>query len=71
MRLCELGSPTHARAELGYVGSKEYWARGLTSEAVRALIDFGFEKMSLNRIEARCIAENVASARLGEGREGL
>jgi ribosomal-protein-alanine N-acetyltransferase len=36
--------------------------RGLTSETVRALIGFGFEKMNLNRIEARCIAENVASA---------
>jgi ribosomal-protein-alanine N-acetyltransferase len=56
--------PAHARAELGYAVSKEYWGRGLTSEAVRALISFGFEKMNLNRIEARCIAENVASARV-------
>ncbi|MDQ4002222.1 MAG: GNAT family N-acetyltransferase, partial [Actinomycetota bacterium] len=40
--------------------------RGLTSEAVRALISFGFEKMNLNRIEVRCIAENVASARVLE-----
>ncbi len=29
---------------------------------MRALIGFGFEKMNLNRIEARCTAENVASA---------
>ncbi len=36
--------------------------RGLTSETVWALIGFGFEKMNLNRIEARCNAENVASA---------
>jgi ribosomal-protein-alanine N-acetyltransferase len=53
----------HACAELGYVISKEYWGRGLASETVRALIGFGFEKINLNRIEARCIAENVASAR--------
>ena len=51
----------HARAELGYVLSREYWGRGLMPEAVRAMIHFGFERMGLNRIEARCIAENAAS----------
>jgi ribosomal-protein-alanine N-acetyltransferase len=56
----------HARAELGYVLSRRYWGRGLMSEAVRAMIAFGFERMGLNRIEARCIAENVASARVME-----
>ena len=40
--------------------------RGLAPEAVRALIRFGFERMGLNRIEARCIAGNTASARVME-----
>ncbi len=35
-------------------------------EAVRAMIAFGFESMGLNRMEARCIAENAASARVME-----
>ncbi len=56
----------HARAEIGYVLSREYWGRGLMPEAVRAMIAFGFERMGLNRIEARCIAENTASARVME-----
>jgi len=56
----------HARAALGYVLSRAYWSRGLAPEAVRAMIRFGFDGMSLNRIEARCIAENVASARAME-----
>jgi RimJ/RimL family protein N-acetyltransferase len=56
----------HARAELGYVISRGYWGRGLMPEAVRTIIAFGFEKMNLNRVEARCIAENVASARVME-----
>ena len=56
----------HARAEVGYTLSKEYWGQGLMSEAVRAMISFGFERMDLNRIEARCIAENIASARVME-----
>ena len=58
--------PYHARAELGYALSRDYWGRGFMAEAVRAIISFGFKKMNLNRIEARCIAENVASARVME-----
>ncbi len=56
----------HARAEMGFVISRDYWGRGLVPEAVRAMITFGFDGMSLNRIEARCIAENAASARVME-----
>ena len=56
----------HARAEMGYVLSREYWGQGLMPEAVRAMISFGFERMGLNRIEARCMTENVASARVME-----
>lgn len=56
----------HARAELGYVLSREHWGKGLMPEAVRAVIRFCFVRMGLNRVEARCIAENTASARVME-----
>ena len=59
-------SADHSRAELGYVIHREYWGRGHVPEAVRAIIRFGSERMGLNRIEARCIAENTASARVHE-----
>jgi ribosomal-protein-alanine N-acetyltransferase len=58
--------PHHARAELGYALSRDYWGRGLMAEAVCAMISFGFDKMNLNRIEARCIAQNTASSRVME-----
>jgi ribosomal-protein-alanine N-acetyltransferase len=58
--------PYHARAELGYAISRDYWGRGFVAEAVRAMISFGFKEMNLNRIEARCIAGNTASARVME-----
>jgi [ribosomal protein S5]-alanine N-acetyltransferase len=58
--------PYHARAELGYALSRDYWGRGLMAEAVGAMFSFGFREMNLNRIEARCIAENSASARVME-----
>ena len=56
----------HARAEIGFVLSREYWGHGFMPEAVRAVFRFGFGRMNLNRIEARCIAENAASARVME-----
>lgn len=59
-------SREHARAEMGYVLNRTYRGRGLVPEAVRAMIAFGFEKMDLNRVEARCVAENTASARVME-----
>jgi ribosomal-protein-alanine N-acetyltransferase len=45
---------------------KDHWGRGLMPEAVRAVIRFGFGCIELNRIQARCIAENTASARVME-----
>jgi ribosomal-protein-alanine N-acetyltransferase len=59
-------APEHARAELSYVLSLEHWGKGLMPEAVRAVIRFGFGRMGLNRIQARCMAENTASARVME-----
>jgi ribosomal-protein-alanine N-acetyltransferase len=56
----------HARAEIGYALSRRYWNRGLATEALRAMIDFGFRHMQLNRIQGRCVLENVASARVME-----
>jgi [ribosomal protein S5]-alanine N-acetyltransferase len=58
--------PEHARAELGYVLAREHWGRGLVPEAVRAVIRFGFRRLGLNRLGARCMAENTASARVME-----
>jgi ribosomal-protein-alanine N-acetyltransferase len=58
--------PYHARAELGYALSRDYWGRGFMAEAVGAMISFGFGEMNLNRIEARCIAKNSASAQVME-----
>jgi [ribosomal protein S5]-alanine N-acetyltransferase len=60
------GNLQHARAELGYVLSRPYWGRGLATEAVSAVISFGFRDAALNRIEARCLAGNAASARVLE-----
>lgn len=54
------------KAEVGFCFAKEHWGKGYASEALMALIKFGFTYMDLNRIEARCFDENKASARVME-----
>jgi ribosomal-protein-alanine N-acetyltransferase len=56
----------HRRAEIAYALARPYWNQGYTTEAVRAVLDFGYRVMGLNRIEARCDVPNVASARVME-----
>jgi len=52
------------RVEMGYTIARAYWGQGLATEAVRAVVQFGFEKMELIRIEAVVLPENLASARV-------
>ena len=59
-------STAHRRAEIGYSLARHLWNKGLMTEAVREIVRFGFERMNLNRIEARCKIENVGSARVME-----
>jgi ribosomal-protein-alanine N-acetyltransferase len=54
----------HGRAEIAYTLSQAYWGQGLMPEAVGAVLKFAFETLQLNRIEARCEIENVASERV-------
>ncbi|RJE90515.1 N-acetyltransferase [Paenibacillus sp. 1011MAR3C5] len=58
--------PNHARGELAYALSRSYWNRGYMTEIVKRLIEIGFEKMGLVRIEARCLTANIGSARVME-----
>ncbi|MHA6483536.1 GNAT family N-acetyltransferase [Paenibacillus sp. strain BS8-2] len=59
-------STAHASAELGYALSKEYWNKGLMTEAAKQIVDFGFRHMGLVRIEARCLVPNIGSAKVME-----
>jgi ribosomal-protein-alanine N-acetyltransferase len=63
------------QAEMGYDLAKECWGKGIMTEAMKAVIDFGFEKMELNRIEVYIMPRNKRSIRmikkLGFMKEGL
>jgi ribosomal-protein-alanine N-acetyltransferase len=65
----------HNRAEVGYDLRRDDWGRGIATQALQALLEFGFTRMHLNRVEAQTIADNHESVRLlqriGFRREGL
>jgi ribosomal-protein-alanine N-acetyltransferase len=60
---------------MGYDLERELWGKGIMTEAMMSVIDFGFEKMELNRIEVFIMPRNKRSIklvkRLGFKREGL
>lgn len=49
-------------AEIGYILNPKYHRKGYMTEAGRALLALGFEKMELEKIYALCDSRNVASA---------
>lgn len=54
----------HSRAELGYMLMPDYWNKGLMKEAIRCVLEFGFNKMHLHSVEARINPLNVASSKV-------
>ena len=65
----------HRRAELGYWIGVPFWNRGYATEAAGAIVDYGFDQLGLNRIEAKHFIFNPASGRVlekvGMTREGI
>ncbi|MDI9441344.1 MAG: GNAT family protein [Bacillota bacterium] len=53
-----------SRAELGYELSAAYQGQGIMSEAVRAVIPFGFHELEMHRIQATVFPGNEPSIRL-------
>lgn len=58
-----------------FIGEKEYWGKGIATEAISLVKDFAFGELGLHRLMAGCYANNVSSARAfekaGFRREGL
>lgn len=54
------------RGELGYWLAPAHHRQGLMTEAVQAIVRFGFESIGFHKIVVTCFAENVASRRVIE-----
>lgn len=54
-------SPDKIVAEVGYDLAKKYWGKGYMTEALKAVISFGFSQMNFSIIDATVEPENVKS----------
>ncbi|UEQ75339.1 GNAT family N-acetyltransferase [Chryseobacterium arthrosphaerae] len=54
------------KAELGYWIGIPYWNKGYVTEAGRAIVDFGFKELGLNKIYATHFFHNPASGKIME-----
>ncbi len=50
--------------EIGYMLAKEYWGRGLATEAACASRDYGFEKVGCNRLISLIDPGNIGSQKV-------
>ncbi len=63
------------RAELGYALNRSEWNKGYATEALKGVLDYAFNQMCINRVEAMVTPGNNSSLRVLEKlnfqREGL
>jgi RimJ/RimL family protein N-acetyltransferase len=68
-------NPVYRSLGIGYCLDEPVWGKGYATEAVRAMLDWAYDTLDLNRVEAELDTRNAASARvlekLGFEREGL
>ena len=68
-------NPSHRRASLGYCFDDAVWDHGYATEAASGVLQWAYDNLDLNRVQAETDTRNVASSRvlekLGFVREGL
>lgn len=63
---CDFHSIRHdsKRGEIGYCMNRRYWNKGIMTRAVKELIKFGFEYLSLERVEVLHDVDNKSSEKV-------
>jgi ribosomal-protein-alanine N-acetyltransferase len=62
-----LESDIHLKnAEIGYWIAESFWGKGIITEAIKQIVEFGFKTYDINRIFARPFGTNIASHRVLE-----
>jgi ribosomal-protein-alanine N-acetyltransferase len=52
------------QCEIGYCISKSYWNQGITTEALRAVINYLINEIGFKRIQAKHDSDNKASGKV-------
>jgi ribosomal-protein-alanine N-acetyltransferase len=63
---CFWSNKASKNMELAYAIGENQWGKGLVVEASRAVLDYVFGAFEVGRVEARCMVQNRASARVME-----
>ena len=58
--------PVYATGMIGYAVNREYWRKGITTEAVISLVQFAFSELDLHRVYATCDTQNLGSQKVLE-----
>jgi ribosomal-protein-alanine N-acetyltransferase len=58
--------PEIGETEVLYALGKDFWGKGYATEAARASVEYGFQKIGLDRIIALAVPQNIASRRVME-----
>lgn len=58
------GKPHYSIAEVWYKIHVQHWHNGYATEALQAILEFGFNTLQLHRIEAGCATENIGSIKV-------
>ncbi len=61
---CGVMIQSNIRGGLGYELARKYWRQGIMTEALSAVINFAFEDLGINRLEALVMPGNLASEEL-------
>ena len=61
-----IASECDFKGELGYKIGSRWWNQGYASEAVRAVIDYMFRNTDMERMDAFCSVDNLASSKVME-----
>ncbi len=65
----------HKRAEIAFILSEAYGNKGYMTETLMQILEIGFCELNLNRIEAKCDKDNIASEtvlkKIGMDYEGM
>lgn len=56
--------PENYRAEIGYMLLPEFQGKGIVTESVQTLVDYGFNEMKLHSVEAVIDPDNIASEKV-------
>ncbi len=56
--------PENHRCEIGYMILPQYNGQGIVTEAIKAVLEYGFEDMNMHSIEAVIDPDNIASERV-------